>query len=195
MRDKSWAWFSARAHGVHAQSWLATLSFLEPTVSPIVPETLLAAMLLTESSRWRRYATIAATASLLGGVLGYLASAFLYDVFGAPIVSLYGFEEQMGQAQMLLAGNIFAVMALATFTPIPDKVLVITAGALGAPFLPFMFGYLVGRTARFFIVGYLVHRFGATILLVINRYFFYLALIVVAIFVWYGIVHLRLLPL
>lgn len=195
MRERSWAWFDARAHGTHAQSWLAAASFFEPIVSPVVPEALLAAMLLSNSSRWVRYATIGAVASLLGGVLGYFLFGFLYDIFGAPIVAFYGIEGQMLEAKTLLAGSIFMVMLFATFTPVPDKALVIAAGVLGAPFVPYLFGYLFGRSARFFLVAYLVHRFGAAILALINRYFFYLALLVLLIFVYYGIVHFHLVPL
>ena len=194
MRERSWAWFDARAHGTHAQAWLAITAFLEPTVSPIVPEALLAAILLSKSDRWVRYAVIASAASLAGGVFGYFIFGFLYDIFGTPIVGLYGLQEQMAQAQVLLAGSIFAIMLFATFTPVPDKALVMAAGGLGAPFIPFLFGYLAGRTARFFLVAYLVHRFGATILAVINRYFFYLALLVVLVFVYYISAHFGLLP-
>ncbi len=176
-RDRSWRWFSERAHGKHALFWLALLSFVEPIVSPIVPETLMVAMLLAGSSRWRFYAAVTSFFSIAGGVVGYLTGFFLFKAIGQSLIAFYGFEATFLEAEQLMSQHAFSSMFWVTFTPIPDKVFVLAAGFLGVSFLPYLLGYIGGRTLRFFLVAYLVHRYGERVLALINRYFALLALI------------------
>ena len=177
-KSRSWAWFDARAHGPHAVFWLALLAFLEPIISPVVPETLMVAMLLSKGEYWKRYAFITACFSFLGGICGFWLGWFLFAGVGDWVLSLYGLEVWFARAREMFAGNVFTVMLLVSFTPIPDKVFVILGGFLRVSFFPFAAGFLIGRTLRFFAVAYLTHRFGGRIISLINRYFTIFALLI-----------------
>lgn len=181
LKSRSWAWFDARAHGPHAIFWLALLAFLEPIISPVVPETLMVAMLLSKGEHWKRYALITSAFSFFGGVCGYWVGWFLFRGLGDWVLSFYGLEAWFARAQEMFAGNVFLVMLLVSFTLIPDKVFVVLGGFLRVPLLPFSLGFLIGRTFRFFTVAYLTHRYGARIISLVNRYFTAFALIVFAI--------------
>jgi uncharacterized membrane protein YdjX (TVP38/TMEM64 family) len=78
---------------------------------------------------------------------------------------------------------------------VPEKVFVLAAGFLGAPFLPFILGFAIGRVARLALTIYLTHRFGMRVLKVIQEYFLGFTLLLLAIVLYYGIVHWHLLPL
>ena len=65
----------------------------------------------------------------------------------------------------------FWVVAVAGFTPLPYKVITISAGAFGIDFLIFFIASTLSRSARFFLVAGLMGRFGPTIKPLIDRYF------------------------
>lgn len=183
VRDRSWAWFKERAHGPHAFWWLMLLSFLEPLFSPIVPETLMVAMLLAGAERWKFYALMTTIASIAGGVVGYFIGALLYKSVGGFIIELYGLESYVTRAQELFNENIFTTMAFVTATPVPDKVFVFFAGFLGVNFLWYLFGYIAGRSARIFLIAWLLKTYGPRILDIADKYFGWLTLSVVALIV------------
>jgi membrane protein YqaA with SNARE-associated domain len=195
MRDRAWTWFAARADGPHAIFWLCVLSFLEPLFSPIVPEALMAAMILASKERWRYYATLTTIFTFLGGVAGYLIGAFLFQGFGEHILALSGFTEFHEATQRLVGGNIFLVMFFIAFTLLPDKPFTYLAGFLGLPFLNYAAGLFLGRVMRITLVAYFVQRFGGAILVLVNRYFFWFALVILALFGVYVTLHFHLLPL
>ena len=92
MSERGWQWFAERAHSKHAQVWLVALAVLEPIISPIVPETLMVAMLLapSEEQKWKRYSAITTAASWVGGMLGYLIGWIIFTYFGEGILGYFG---------------------------------------------------------------------------------------------------------
>ena len=66
--------------------------------------------------------------------------------------------------------DVWAVGA-AAFTPIPYKVFTITAGIAQLRFWPFMLVSVLGRGARFFLLGMAVYFFGPQIQNAIDQYF------------------------
>ncbi|MBC7836410.1 DedA family protein [Acetobacteraceae bacterium] len=195
MRERAWRWFAERAGSSHAIFWLCVLSYLEPFISPIVPEALMAAMILAKKERWKLYTALTVIFTFFGGVTGYLIGAFLFRGFGDKLLALSGFTEIPDAIQTLVGGNIFLIMFFIAFTLLPDKPFTYLAGFLGLPFASYAAGLFLGRTMRVTLVGYFAARFGGQILELVNRYFFWFAMAVLAIFVVYGTLHLHLLPL
>ncbi len=78
-------------------------------------------------------------------------------------------------------------MLLASFTPLPDKLFIYAAGILGSPFWLFLLGFAIGRGARMGVVTYLVHRFGAPVLELVNKYSGWTAVAAIALLVAYAI--------
>lgn len=195
VRNRSWAWFKERADGPHAVFWLALLAFLEPTFSPIVPETLLVAMLLANPARWVYLSSVAAGASIIGGIVGYFLGAALYRGVGDLVISLYGSGEWLDRVYVLFSDNVFWTMAFVTSTPVPDKIFVIIAGFLQINFALYLGGYVLGRSVRIFTVGWLVKKFGAQVLDMADRYIGWVAgafmlLVVAAVLKSLGIISL-----
>ncbi|TSC68708.1 MAG: DedA family protein [Parcubacteria group bacterium Gr01-1014_56] len=195
MRERAWAWFSLHAQGKHALFWLCFLSYIEPFLSPIVPEALMTAMIIVKKERWRFYALLTTLFTFLGGITGYFLGVFLFNEFATPLLQLSGYQQYHDVSQTILGGNIFLIMFFIAFTLLPDKPFTYLSGFLGVPFFAYASGLLLGRSMRVVLVAYLSYRFGPQILEVVNRYFFWFALAVLALLALYGIVQMRILPL
>jgi membrane protein YqaA with SNARE-associated domain len=194
-RERAWGWFASRADSPHALAWLCVLSYLEPFASPIVPETLMVAMILAKRESTKLYMALMTVFSFLGGLTGYLLGMFLFQGVGHWLLEINGGAQVHEVSQMLLGGNIFLIMFFIAFTLLPDKPFTYLAGFLGVPFWGYSAGMLLGRTARVVLVGYFSYQFGPKILEAVNRYFFWFAVALLALLGLYAIVQLRLLPL
>ncbi len=183
VRDRVWAWFSARAHGAHARAWLFAVSFSESSFFLVPPDVLLVAILLAGAERWVFYASVTTVASVLGGAFGYVLGALFFDAVGARIISLYDLADAMARVSDLYRTNAFWAVFTAAFTPIPYKVFVLAAGFFRIDFLAFIVASIFGRGLRFFAVAYIVRRYGQGILTLVMRYFNILTALVVLIVV------------
>ncbi len=194
-QEQTWRWFMEHARSRYALAWLGLLAFADTIFFPIAPEPFLAALVLAHRDHWRRYLGVALALSTAGAIVGYFIAAFLFDQFGRALIDFYGLHTLFAMARETLQYQVFAAMLIASFTPIPDKVFIYAAGFLGAPFAPFVLGFVLGRGARMSLVVFLVHRFGLHVLKALDQYFWWTAIAVLVIFALYGIVHWNLLPL
>lgn len=193
-RDKLWVWFSEHARKSHALWWLGAISYTDAIFFPVAPEIFLVALTLAHRERSRTYLAVAAISSALGAASAYFLASFLFHQFGEPILAFYGLQKAFGSARHLIAGHVFWTLAAASFTPIPDKVFIYAAGFLGAHFVPFFLGYVLGRTARMALFVYLTEVYGQEALTLIKRYFFWFTILVVVLGIIYGMVHWHLVP-
>jgi len=152
---------------------LFLLALAEASFFPIPPDVLLLALCLSVPRRAYRFALVAAAGSVLGGILGYGIGQLLWDVL-APVFYTYvpGFTEDVFlRVQQLFATYDFWTVFVAGFTPIPYKVITIGAGVFRINFGIFVFASLLSRSLRFFLVAWLLHRYGASMRVFIERYF------------------------
>lgn len=161
----------AKAAHPHAEWWLAAFSFAESSFFPIPPHPLLGLMCLAEPSKAVRFALITTIASVLGGLLGYGIGTFLYDSFGAWLIGALGLSEAYPKAACYLNDNATWVIFTAAVTPIPFKLLTITAGVVKMPLAQFIIASIAGRSLIFMSVGVLFRLFGAPIKRFIDKYF------------------------
>ena len=75
------------------------------------------------------------------------------------------------------------ILFISSFTPLPYKVFVITAGFLSINLLLFIIISFIGRGLRFYLVSYVSDRYGAYMIDYINRYFLYIAAFTLIFFV------------
>jgi membrane protein YqaA with SNARE-associated domain len=149
------------AEGPYSTAWLSFFSFVESSIFPIPPDVLLIAILTTnESRRWVFYSLVTSISSALGGVVGYFIGYSFFSLFGEQIIAFYGLEESFAKIGEVFQGDAFLSVFVSAFTPIPYKVFTIAGGVFGINFLVFMLASLVGRSARFFLVGFIMHLFG-----------------------------------
>lgn len=147
--------------GRPAADWyLAAVAFAESSFFPVPPDAMLLPMALARPDRVFRLAAICTVASVLGGIVGYLIGALLYDSVGQWIVSLYGYGERMEEFRRLYAEWGAWIILIKGLTPIPYKLVTIASGFAGYDVLWFVMLSLITRGARFFLIALLVHRFG-----------------------------------
>jgi membrane protein YqaA with SNARE-associated domain len=113
---------------------------------------------------------IATLASVAGGMLGYAIGHFVYDTVGTQLLAALGMSESFPKAACYLRAYGAEIIMIKGATPIPFKLLTITAGFIGMPLLTFIGASLVSRSISFLIVGVLFRLFGAPIKAFIDKY-------------------------
>lgn len=162
---------------------LFLLAFSESSFFPIPPDVLLIALAVAKPSKALRYALVCSVGSVLGGCLGYLIGYEFMAAVGQKIVDFYGLTDKVAYIQSLYQQYDAWAVGIAGFTPIPYKVFTIAAGMFKIDFPVFILASLLSRSARFFLVGGLIYKFGPSIQGFIDRYFNTLAVIFTALLV------------
>jgi membrane protein YqaA with SNARE-associated domain len=170
MLRKLYDWTLAKAAHPHAEWWLAVFSFVEASFFPIPPHPLLGLMCLAEPQRAIRFAAIATIASVAGGLLGYAIGWGLYDTVGTELLALLGMTDSFPVAACYLREYGAEIIMIKGATPIPFKLLTLTAGFIAMPLVPFILASVVSRSISFMIVGVLFRLFGAPIKRFIDKY-------------------------
>ncbi len=134
------------------------------------PHPLLGLMCLAQPHKAVRLGLIATAASVLGGLLGYAIGYFLYEAVGGSILAALGLLDSFPKAACYLREYDVEVIIIAGTTPIPFKLLTITAGFVEMALVPFILASIAGRAAIFLTVGILFRLFGAPIKAFIDRY-------------------------
>jgi len=170
MLRRLYDWTMEKAAHRHAEWWLAAFAFIEASFFPIPPHPLLGLMCLAEPKKAIRFAAIATLASVAGGLLGYAIGALLYDTIGQQLLALLGLTESFPQAACYLREYGAEIIMIKGATPIPFKLLTITAGFIGMALVPFILASIVSRSISFMLVGVLFRLFGAPIKRFIDKY-------------------------
>jgi membrane protein YqaA with SNARE-associated domain len=170
MLRRLYDWTMAKAVHPHAEWWLAAFSFVEASFFPIPPHPLLGIMCLAEPKKAIRFAMIATFASVAGGLLGYAIGYFLYETLGTQLLALLGLTESFPTAACYLREYGAEIIMIKGATPIPFKLLTITAGFIAMPLLVFIGASIISRSISFMIVGVLFRLFGAPIKAFIDKY-------------------------
>ncbi len=160
----------AKASHRHAEWWLALFAFMEASFFPIPPHPLLGIMCLAEPKKAVRFAAVATLASVAGGLLGYAIGYFLYDTLGTQILAALGLSQSFPRAACYLREYGAEIIMIKGATPIPFKLLTITAGFIAMPVWIFIGASIVSRSISFMIVGVLFRLFGAPIKAFIDKY-------------------------
>lgn len=160
---RTYDWILKHAHGPHAWELMGAISFLESSFLPIVPDIILIPMVLADRKRWWKLALWCAVTSVAGGWLGYAIGMFLYDSVGAWIIQFYNLGDDAVEFQKWYAANGAWVILIKGLTPIPYKIVTITAGAAHYDFWMFTALSFVTRFGRFILVSGLLYFFGEPI--------------------------------
>ena len=164
---------------------LFILAFAESSFFPVPPDVLLIPLVLGARNKAFRFALNCTIGSVLGAIGGYAVGYFLW--WKSPVefsaIAFFFFDvipgftvELFYDVQELYREWDFWIVFTAGFTPIPYKVFTITGGAfkLGLPM--FITASIISRGARFFLVAWLIWKFGPQIKGFIDKYFNLLAL-------------------
>ena len=149
---------------------LAFLTFIESIFFPIPPDVLLAPMVLSKPEKAWHFATIATVSSVLGGVVGYLLGAWMFEPWIEPTINQLGYAHKLEQVMLWFEQWGVWVVFIAGFSPIPYKLFTVSAGFLSLAFLPFLIASTIGRGMRFFLVAGLIKLGGAEMEAKIRRW-------------------------
>ena len=139
--------------------YLAALSFVEAIIFPVMPEVMLAPMVLAKPEKWARYATISLVGSVLGALVGYALGHWAFD-FVRPLLADLGWLPRIDEYVAELSKDVkqhpwsaFWSLVLAGFLPIPLKIFTWASGIVGVPMLAFVASMIVGRGKRVFLLA------------------------------------------
>ena len=183
---KLYDWVLHWADTKYGMPALFILAFAESSFFPIPPDVLLIALAMGNRSKAFRFALVCSIGSIIGGIAGYSIGHFAWwsgkNVYSSlalfffdhvPGFSVDIFQKIRSQYEL----NNILIVFTAGFTPIPYKIITITAGAFNINFPMFLLASSVSRTARFFLVSLLIWKFGEPITTFIDKYFNLLTII------------------
>jgi membrane protein YqaA with SNARE-associated domain len=163
MFRKLYEWTMRLAASRHAPASLAAVSFAESSFFPIPPDVMLAPMVLARREKAFVYAAICTAASVLGGLVGYSIGVFLEPV-GLFILKVFGHPEGRAEFQHWFDQWGLWVILIKGATPIPYKLVTITAGFARFDLFTFVWASVLTRGVRFFAVAAVLKYFGPAML-------------------------------
>jgi membrane protein YqaA with SNARE-associated domain len=158
---------------------LAGLSFAESSFFPLPPDPLLMALCLGAVKKSFRFALITTVASVFGGVVAYGIGAGFWSVVDqwffsyVPGVTPESFEAIRVRFE---DANFLAVFFMG-LTPLPYKLITLSAGAFAVHFPTFLAASVLSRGLRFFLVAGLIRAYGQPIKGFIDKYFNILSIV------------------
>jgi membrane protein YqaA with SNARE-associated domain len=189
---KTYDWVLSWAKTPYGAIALFLLAFSESSIFPIAPDVLLIVLVLGAKNKAFGYATNCTVGSILGAFLGYGIGYFLWwdaDKSFSPL-AMFFFEQIPGFTQKvffeiktLFEKWDFWIIFIAGFTPIPYKLFTVSGGAFQIDLTMFTLASVIGRGARFFLIAYLLWKFGETIKIFIEKYFNMIAIGISLIFI------------
>ncbi len=163
-------WALQRTESRHAPIWIGVIFLLELVL--IIPlDAVLMFFCLQNRHRIPLYVAVAASASMLSGLGGYLLGHFLWDLVGPYIVphliSASAFDHFALHYQNYEAWAVF----FGSLLPMPIKVISLSAGVFHLGVVPFMTFLFLARFIRFALVGGAMFLWGARVKLFVDRHF------------------------
>lgn len=166
-------WLGKHVHAPYGTWIFGLLVFIEGFF--IVPvNTLLAFYCLENRKKAFLYASVASFMSIFAALAGYFLGYLLWRGVGQNFVYYLITPEKFDKGVLLYKESLGLTLILGTLTPMPFKLLTLTAGFCGLPILPFLFFALVGRGIKFFAISGAIYIWGDHVQYYIDKYFYYL---------------------
>jgi membrane protein YqaA with SNARE-associated domain len=160
MLRRMYDWCVAAAYRPAAKWIMGSVSFAESSFFPIPPDAMLIPMSLARPEKAYSYAFLCTWTSVTGGLLGYAIGALLYDSVGQWVISAYGLGAEADAFKDYYAKWGALIILLKGLTPIPYKLVTITSGFAGYNLLLFVLFSVITRGARFYVLAFILHRYG-----------------------------------
>jgi membrane protein YqaA with SNARE-associated domain len=189
MFRKLYEWVMRLAGSRQAPAALAVISFAESSFFPIPPDVMLGPMVLAKRDKAFVYAAICTIASVLGGLLGYAIGVYLEPV-GQAILRIFGHPEGQAEFQKWFDQWGLWVILIKGATPIPYKLVTITAGLARFDLFTFVWASVLTRGFRFFAVAAVLKYYGPAMLKEFERRLNLYAILLIVLLVG-GVVALK----
>lgn len=147
----------------YAEKTLIAVSFIGSTIFPIPPDMFLAPMVLARPQKWWWLALICTLASVLGAIVGYMIGLLAFEILAKPIIEFYTLQNNFDILQNWYSTHGWLALLFASITPFPYKLVTIFSGIVQFNLFLFIAISLFGRSVRFFLVAFLLYKFGKNI--------------------------------
>ena len=145
----------------HSTKLLAFISFIESFIFPLPTDIFLIPMIIAKRNRYLFLIILTTIFSVLGGMIGYFIGYYFWDILQPYFIKLYsGFEINFENFKEKFLKIGWILVMIGGFTPFPYKIITVSCGILNVNFLLFTFFSAISRFLRFFLVGYIVYKFG-----------------------------------
>jgi len=89
---------------------------------------------------------------------------YLFESIGMYILNLYDLNETFSNFSDQVSEFGFLYVFIGGFTPVPFKIVTLSSGFIGINFLIFITASAISRSVRFFLIGYIIWKFGEDIM-------------------------------
>ena len=145
------------------------ISFLESIIFPLPTDPFIIPYIIAEN-KFLRLAFFITLFSVAGGIFTYYVGSSLWDLF-YPLVSvsypninnlIEAFEKDFSELGIVL-------ILIGGFSPFPFKITCLACGILSVNFIQFVFASLLARGLRFFLVSFLIYKYGEKSIEIIKK--------------------------
>ena len=146
-----------------AERLMLLFAVLESIIIPIPVDPLLVATVLARPARWIRLTAGCTLASVIGGGIGWALGGVLGVGIEQILATLPSAIAAPGKFAAVQAGFVeFGILLvfIGAFTPLPYKVIAVSAGIAGFGLVPFLIVSLIGRGIRFALVAGIARHHG-----------------------------------
>lgn len=159
-------WVISLAERRTAPKWLGITAFVENVFFPIPAEILYIPMVAVHPKKAYHYALIATICSVLGGILSWLIGHFAYHSLAEPILAFYNTHESFQALKNRITLDFLVLLLfMSGFSHIPPiKIVTILSGAMGVHLWIFVPVYTLARGIRFYLLAWLIRRFGPQVM-------------------------------
>lgn len=144
----------------NAMAWLFAISFIESSFFPIPPDIMIIPMVLATPKQAYKIAGVALIASILGGYLGYAIGVFGFEMIAKPLLNFYGYMDNFHKFENYYHEYGAWIVFGAGITPFPYKIITIASGVVRLDLVIFTIASILARGIRFYIIAWLLKRFG-----------------------------------
>ena len=144
----------------NALAWLFAISFIESSFFPIPPDIMIIPMVLATPKQAYKIAGVALIASILGGYLGYAIGVFGFEMIAKPLLTFYGYMDGFTKFENYYHEYGAWIVFGAGITPFPYKIITIASGVVRLDLVVFTIASILARGFRFYIIAWLLKRFG-----------------------------------
>ena len=146
----------------------------------IPPEVFMTPSIISDKKKAVPVVLSASLGSLVGGAISYLIGFYLFDSLGIWLIENFSSPEKFEIAKQLFIKHGAFIILITAFTPLPYKLMAITAGFIGYPSYLFIGISAIFRTGRFAIIGSLLYLFQEKANLILKKYFLPITLLTIA---------------
>ena len=146
-----------------AERLMMLFAVLESIIIPIPVDPLLVATVLARPARWVRLTAGCTIASVIGGGLGWALGGVLgvgIEEILAMMPAAIAAPEKFAAVQDGFVEFGMLLVFIGAFTPLPYKVIAVSAGIAGFALIPFLLTSLIGRGLRFAIIAGIARHHG-----------------------------------